>query len=61
MIRKLRVKFVAAAMLSLIVSFARLLGACLGRSVAVFTTMTLLFVAEVAPSISREGTGRFSS
>ena len=46
----------AAAMLSLIVSFALLLGACLGRSVAVFTTMTLLFVAEVAPSISREGT-----
>lgn len=46
----------AAAMLSLIVSVALLLGACLGRSVAVFTAMTLLFAAEIAPSISEEGT-----
>lgn len=42
----------AVAMLSLIVSFALLLSACLGRSVAVFATMTLLLVAEVAPSLS---------
>ena len=43
----------AVSMLSLIVAFALLLSACLGRSVAIFATMTLLLVAEVAPGLAQ--------
>lgn len=44
----------SVAMMALVISFALFLSSCLNRSVAVFTTIVLLLVAEIAPSIMDE-------
>ena len=39
------------AMLTLVIAFAVFLSSCLGRTVAIFTTMTMLAVMEMSPSV----------
>ncbi|MBQ6138023.1 MAG: hypothetical protein IJI73_11735, partial [Kiritimatiellae bacterium] len=50
----LRAYLELVSMLALVIAFGVFLGAGLGRSVAVFTVMAMLFVAVVSPSILEE-------